>query len=245
MTEPRDQVLAYNEATQTTAVYTVTAVMVHDDPSIVVLDLDGERIETTPEHPFFTAEDGWVPAGDLTTELHIRKVDGTYGQVRNIVTEQRTQTMYNLTVAVAHTFFVGEGQWLVHNQCDSAEAFEGAASLSARVDSQGVMWFVVKVPPSEQRKGVGARLFQQVWDELGGNSRIKAIGGDWGVGSGMQDNLNTFNEALALGASETAAALETFTGRMADRRGYKTIDFVKRKPEKHPHTHVVVLFKKE
>jgi hypothetical protein len=25
--------------------------------------------------------------------------------------------MYNLTVAVAHTFFVGDGQWLVHNSC--------------------------------------------------------------------------------------------------------------------------------
>jgi len=26
--------------------------------------------------------------------------------------------MYNLTVAQAHTFFVGEQQWLVHNECD-------------------------------------------------------------------------------------------------------------------------------
>jgi guanyl-specific ribonuclease Sa len=26
--------------------------------------------------------------------------------------------MYNLTVADAHTFFVGDGQWLVHNTCD-------------------------------------------------------------------------------------------------------------------------------
>ena len=26
--------------------------------------------------------------------------------------------MYNLTVAAAHTYFVGDGQWLVHNDCD-------------------------------------------------------------------------------------------------------------------------------
>jgi hypothetical protein len=25
--------------------------------------------------------------------------------------------MYNLTVDTAHTFFIGEGQWLVHNKC--------------------------------------------------------------------------------------------------------------------------------
>ena len=28
---------------------------------------------------------------------------------------QRSQPMYNLTVAAAHTFFVGDQQWLVHN----------------------------------------------------------------------------------------------------------------------------------
>lgn len=29
----------------------------------------------------------------------------------------KTQEMYNLTVDTAHTFFVSEGQWLVHNSC--------------------------------------------------------------------------------------------------------------------------------
>jgi len=26
--------------------------------------------------------------------------------------------MYNLTVAAAHTYFVGDGRWLVHNKCE-------------------------------------------------------------------------------------------------------------------------------
>jgi hypothetical protein len=29
--------------------------------------------------------------------------------------------MYNLTVATAHTYFVGDGQWLVHNICFSSK----------------------------------------------------------------------------------------------------------------------------
>lgn len=33
----------------------------------------------------------------------------------SITLVQRSQAMYNLTVAVAHTFFVGDQQWLVHN----------------------------------------------------------------------------------------------------------------------------------
>lgn len=31
--------------------------------------------------------------------------------------------MYNLTVGVAHTFYVGDGQWLVHN-CETKNLFE-------------------------------------------------------------------------------------------------------------------------
>jgi hypothetical protein len=34
----------------------------------------------------------------------------------------KTQEMYNLTVDTAHTFFVGEGQWLVHN-CGGSHVF--------------------------------------------------------------------------------------------------------------------------
>lgn len=33
--------------------------------------------------------------------------------------------MYNLTVDTAHTFFVGEGQWLVHNACNPLKKFGG------------------------------------------------------------------------------------------------------------------------
>jgi radical SAM superfamily enzyme YgiQ (UPF0313 family) len=38
-----------------------------------------------------------------------------------ITIEHRPQVMYNLTVATAHTFFVGEGQWLVHNTCNALQ----------------------------------------------------------------------------------------------------------------------------
>jgi len=39
------------------------------------------------------------------------------------------QRMYNLTVAEAHTFFVGDGQWLVHN-CGEAKNFDEARRLA-------------------------------------------------------------------------------------------------------------------
>jgi hypothetical protein len=93
-------------------------VLRHEDPVVTYLVIDGELIETTPEHPFYTQERGWVAAGELWIGAHVRKADGTFGVVESIGFAYRPQPMYNLTVAEAHTFFVGEQQWLVHNTCD-------------------------------------------------------------------------------------------------------------------------------
>ncbi len=70
---------------------------------------------TTAEHPFYTRERGWVEAGELRLGEHVRRLDGGYGTVLELNSIQRSQRMYNLTVETAHTFFVGDGKWLVHN----------------------------------------------------------------------------------------------------------------------------------
>ncbi len=52
--------------------------------------------------------------------------------VERVVLRQHTQVMYNLTVATAHTFFVGEGQWLVHNDCfDFGKSLPNGAAIEA------------------------------------------------------------------------------------------------------------------
>jgi hypothetical protein len=112
-----DMVFAYNEATGATGVYTVTATWGHLDPLIVALTLDDDTLTTTPEHPFFVLRRGWVAAADLRPGDAVRRVDGTYGLVTRVALEARPQVMYNLTVATAHTFFVGDDGWLVHNDC--------------------------------------------------------------------------------------------------------------------------------
>jgi hypothetical protein len=63
---------------------------------------------------------GWVHAEDLQVGDAIRNANEETGEVESIEIEQTSQEMYNLTVDEAHTFFVGEGQWLVHNTtlCD-------------------------------------------------------------------------------------------------------------------------------
>ncbi len=49
-----ERVLAFDEETGTTGYYPVTALLIHDDPGIEYLTIDGEKLETTPEHPFYT-----------------------------------------------------------------------------------------------------------------------------------------------------------------------------------------------
>lgn len=79
------------------------------------LVIDGELIETTPEHPFYTIAGEWVEAENLTVGDLIWSLDGDYGAIEDIELIQTQQPMYNLTVDEAHTFFVGDGDWLVHN----------------------------------------------------------------------------------------------------------------------------------
>ena len=79
---------------------------------------DGKTIDATEGHPFRTAE-GWRDAvllrkGDT---LILTGSDGKPStiQVDGIRYETKVLTTYNLTVANAHTYFVGKDAVLVHN----------------------------------------------------------------------------------------------------------------------------------
>lgn len=115
--EVGDTVLAYDETTGETGEYDITAVHVHTDEITVYLTIDGEVIGTTPEHPFYTLEHGWIAAGNLAVGDTILALDGDTGSVEKVTFIAQPQEMYNLTVEEVHTFGVGDGQWVVHNTC--------------------------------------------------------------------------------------------------------------------------------
>ena len=109
----------YREETGEVDYYPITHTWEHLDPVIIYLTIDGELIVTTPEHPFLTAADLWLGAGELEAGDVVYNSAGLTGVVNVVETVEQSQWMYNLTVADAHTFFVGEGRWLVHNaNCD-------------------------------------------------------------------------------------------------------------------------------
>nr|MBA3823037.1 hypothetical protein [Ktedonobacterales bacterium] len=74
-----------------------------------------EVLHTTTEHPFLTAELGWVNAQDLKAGEHVRRADGSLGVVVGTKVVAGEAVRYNLTVEEDHTYFVGVGRWVVHN----------------------------------------------------------------------------------------------------------------------------------
>jgi len=45
----------------------------------------------------------------------LAETDGEIGTVKAVEVVYTAQPMFNLTLAEAHTYFVGDGGWLVHN----------------------------------------------------------------------------------------------------------------------------------
>ncbi|MCE7989944.1 MAG: hypothetical protein DYG89_53025 [Caldilinea sp. CFX5] len=138
-------VYAYNEVTGEVGLYPVTDEIAHLDKEIVTLVIEGERIYTTPEHPFYV-NGQWIDASNLSVGDLVRRLDGSAGDVEAVTVEERPQVMYNLTVAVAHTFFVGEQQWLVHNCSSSVVRYGDKASGTN--NHHGIMdaWASANVP---------------------------------------------------------------------------------------------------
>ncbi|MEO1669011.1 MAG: polymorphic toxin-type HINT domain-containing protein, partial [Chloroflexota bacterium] len=107
------------------------------DEDIIHLYLDGELIQTTAEHPFYTDDGVWVDAADLTAGEQILSLGGDYGVVDSVVIADETQTMYDLDVETVDTFAVGDGAWVVHNQDPNLSDISRAKALYAYLNPIG------------------------------------------------------------------------------------------------------------
>ncbi len=75
------------------------------------------RVKVTALHRFATAE-GWKKARELTVGDRLKTADGGYEELVSKELVGRDLTVYNLTVADNHNFFItpgGPGAYLVHN----------------------------------------------------------------------------------------------------------------------------------
>jgi RHS repeat-associated protein len=128
-----EKVQAYNPKTHKMELQPILHVWKHTDNDLVDLTitttkqvqhgkpvtLKNEVVHTTSEHPFLTTEKGFTPTRDVKKGMHVLRADGSVGVITGWRSVHGTKVMYNLEVAQDHTFTVGDGQWVVHNRCDS------------------------------------------------------------------------------------------------------------------------------
>lgn len=119
--EVGDKVIATDPETGERRSNEVTHVWVHDD-TLVGLDLDGDIIDTTEDHPFWSVSDQrFERADELNAGEQVLGADGHLRTVSGLALgTARRATAYNLTVEGVHTYHVGSNEILVHNVCPPA-----------------------------------------------------------------------------------------------------------------------------
>lgn len=128
-----DRVWAFNEETGEMALQEVTATMQREVDATVLIELEGETIETTAEHPFYTKE-GWKDAADLTENDFVQTLDREWKPVKSQEFLYEKKKVFNFEVAHWHTYFVGALAWLVHNAkvCVSTAIKKFSRSMAER-----------------------------------------------------------------------------------------------------------------
>jgi len=137
-----DRVWARNELTGETTLKKVTDLIRRHERRIWTVSLTGldgadEFFETTGDHPWWIAGQGWKTTEDISPGMAVTTRDGRGMVITAVKETARTDSTYNLTVADFETYFVGEQRVLVHN-CGNfdkarADAFEDAGITDGNV----------------------------------------------------------------------------------------------------------------
>jgi RHS repeat-associated protein len=117
-----DMVWSYNENTDQPELNEVIhLIQGQQEYDLISLILDsGETIETTADHPFYLRGKGWNPANTLKVGQALVLRNGTVVVIKEILTEARLESVYNLMVSKTHNYFVGQDGILVQN-CEPDE----------------------------------------------------------------------------------------------------------------------------
>jgi hypothetical protein len=135
--KPGDTVLAYDTTTKQLTAQMVERVFVNYDSDLVDITLERtekttenssdraagaatrmkttETIHTTANHPWLTADRGWIEAGALQVDEPVQLANGSVALVDRVRKVGGVGTMYDLGLGQIHTFAVGARLYVVHN----------------------------------------------------------------------------------------------------------------------------------
>jgi Protein of unknown function (DUF1557). len=135
-----DRVWARDEETGETALKEVIDLIQRHERVIWEVSLTGangatEKFETTDDHPWWIAGQGWKRTEELVAGMAVVTRDGRGMVLVSVVETERTDSTYNLTVADFETYFVGEQRVLVHNCPARVGDFTRAQKQEAKTDN--------------------------------------------------------------------------------------------------------------
>ncbi len=128
--EVGDEVLATDPETGEQGPREVTHVWVHED-TVVDLEVDGQIITTTEDHPFWDATaEQWQRADQLDQGDQLLTADRRSARVGGFIQGSERRTIaFNLTVEGIHTYHVTTTGLLVHNQCTPLRLLHGEDTI--------------------------------------------------------------------------------------------------------------------
>lgn len=115
-----DMVLSRHEITGQTADKRVKNVSVSNAPATLALQIGNERVECTPEHPFYVPKQGFVSAEEIGVgTLMATRTGSALGlqKAKRLMHVTKPVLVYNFSVEDFQTYFVGRSKLWVHNAC--------------------------------------------------------------------------------------------------------------------------------
>ena len=137
--QPGDEVLATDPLSQEQGARAIQAIWVHND-DLYELYIDGQRIITTEDHPFWDETDHrWEGADQLDRGDLVRTPTGVARVTAFKAAAHRYAAAYNLTVDDLHTYYVmaGETPVLVHNTGGCGTGLKNSSDGLKRLFSDG------------------------------------------------------------------------------------------------------------
>jgi len=114
-----DFVWAWDEETGAVSLKRVVETYINQTLELVHITVSGEKITTTPSHPFYSPVKGWTDAVQLRAGDILVLLNGEYVVVEAVQHEilESPIEVYNFQVEDYHTYYVSELRVLVHNTC--------------------------------------------------------------------------------------------------------------------------------
>ena len=121
---------------------TVEEVFVRETTELININIGSETIRSTPDHPFYVPQKGFINAVELRAGDILLNINGDYVIIEEIQHEilESPITVYNFRVANVHTYFVGNAKIGVHNAEYGQEIpwyDKSAKRANAELDSMG------------------------------------------------------------------------------------------------------------